>query len=390
MSAVTTADVTATVESAATDRDLRVRLLPADALEQAAAAWRATEQRCPHVPLAASWGWTGTWLRHYGDTVRARFVVIERDGAPCAVALLTRATRRTAGVPVRTLHLGTAGEPAADNVCVEYNDLLCVPGARDAALRALTRVIAADRGWDELRIDGTTDDALGARVAEATAGGRLLRRPEPSRYYDLTRPDAADDLASALPSGPRRRLRASLRAFAVRGALRVEWPEAPADALRILDELADRHQQRWQEAGEPGSFASDRFRAFHRQIVADGVAAGTAAVVRVRSGDDTVGCLYLLRDGDRALFYQSGLARFADNRLRPGLVAHALTMQACRERGFTAYDFLAGDARYKRDLATDHADLVWTRTQRPRLRLRGLAAARDLRDRTRPRVGGTT
>jgi CelD/BcsL family acetyltransferase involved in cellulose biosynthesis len=367
--------------------DVRVRMLPTDALEPVAAAWVAVEVRCPHVPLAASWAWTATWLRHYGDTVRARVAVVEHEGEPCAVALLTWATRRTASVPVRTLHLGTAGEPAADNVCVEYNDLLCVPGAREIALQALTRAIASDRGWDELRIDGGTDDALAARMADVTPGGRLLRRPEPSRYYDLTRPGLDADIASALPSGPRRRLRASLRAFAARGELRVEWPDDATGALAILDELAERHQRRWEEAGEPGSFASDRFRAFHRQLVAEGVGTGAAAVVRVRSGDDTVGCLYLLRDGDRALFYQSGLARFDDNRLRPGLVAHAMAMQACRERGFAAYDFLAGDVRYKRDLATDHADLVWTRMQRPRLRLRGLAVARDLRNRARPRSG---
>lgn len=371
---------TATVDDA-----VRIRLRAIDEIDAVADAWLGVEAACPHVPLAVSWSWTATWLRHYGEVVRPRFVVAERGGVPCAVALLVRSVERPARVPVRTLHLGTSGEPAVDNVCVEYNDLLCVPSARDAVLRELGTTFAADSRWDELRIDGTAGDALGAGLAQALPGTRRLADPQPSRYFDLTRPEPGMDIASALPSGPRRRLRASLRAFEALAPMRVEWPDDPSDAELLLDELVELHQRRWQDAGSPGSFASLRFRAFHRDLVRHGVADGTAAVVRVRCGLRTVGVLYLLRDGDRALFYQSGLAPFDDNRLRPGLVAHALTMQACRERGFTAYDFLAGDARYKRDLATDSQDLTWTRVQRPRLRLRGLDVARRLRNgRARP------
>lgn len=359
---------------------VRIRLCGLDAIDEVAEAWLRVEADCPRVPLAVSWSWTSTWLRHYADVVRPRFAIAERAGAPCAVALLVRSVERPARVPIRTLHLGTAGEPAVDNVCVEYNDLLCVPGARDAVLRALAASFAADARWDELRIDGTADDGIGAGLAAALPGTRRITSPHPSRYFDLTRPEPGMDLASALPSGPRRRLRASVRAFEAHAPLRVEWPEDPDDAELILDELVELHQRRWQDAGSPGSFASLRFRAFHRDLVRRGVADGSAAVVRVRCGARTLGALYLLRDGDRALFYQSGLAPFDDNRLRPGLVAHALTMEACRQRGFVAYDFLAGDARYKRDLATDSHDLTWTRVQRPRLRLRGLDIARRLRD----------
>lgn len=366
--------------TATTDGAVRIRLRGPESIDEVADAWRRVEADCPHVPLAVSWAWTATWLRHYGDVVHPRFVIAERAGVPCGVAMLVRSVERHARVPVRTLHLGTAGEPAVDNVCVEYNDLLALPDARGAVLRALAATFTADARWDELRIDGAAGDALGAGLADALPGTRRITSAHPSHYFDLTRPEPGADLASALPSGPRRRLRASVRAFEAHAPFQVEWPDDPNDAELLLDELVDLHQQRWQDAGSPGSFASLRFRAFHRDLVRRGVVDGTAAVVRVRCGLRTLGVLYLLLDGDRALFYQSGVAPSDDNRLRPGLVAHALAMQACRERGFAAYDFLAGDARYKRDLSTDVQELTWTRVQRPRLRLRGLDVARRLRD----------
>ncbi len=365
---------------------VRIRVLPLDAIDRVAVAWRQVEALCPQVPLMVSWDWTRTWLRHYGSAVDARFVIAERYGRPRAVALLCRSSPRYGPVRVPTLHLGTAGEPSGASVCVEYNDLLCVPGDRETIVRALAATIAADRWWHELRIDGADDATLGAQLAARTRDVRVRQDVRPSWYYDLGRPAPDADIASALESGPRRRVRAGLRAFAARGPLAVDWPTDPAEATSILAELVERHQRRWQDAGEPGAFASERFVGFHREIVRDGVATGAAAVLRARCGDETIGCLYLLRDGDRALFYQSGLATFDDNRLRPGVVAHALAMQACRERGFVAYDFLAGDARYKRELSTDRIDLTWTQGQRPRLRLRSLDVARQVRNRTRPRT----
>jgi CelD/BcsL family acetyltransferase involved in cellulose biosynthesis len=72
------------------------------------------------------------------------------------------------------------------------------------------------------------------------------------------------------------------------------------------------------------------------------------------------------------LFYQSGLARFEDRTITPGFVAFCLCMQACYERGFSEYDFLAGDSRYKRDLATGARQLVWATATRPAVRWRAM------------------
>jgi len=68
------------------------------------------------------------------------------------------------------------------------------------------------------------------------------------------------------------------------------------------------------------------------------------------------------------LFYQSGFAAFDDNKLKPGLVTHALCMQACRERGLTEYNFLAGESRYKQELATMEQELVWAVARQRRLK----------------------
>lgn len=314
-----------------------------------------------------SWAWTDSWLAHYGDVVGHRFVVAERDGEPRGIALLSSGARSP--LRPRTLHLGTAGEPRGTGVFVEGNRLLAVPEERAAFAGLVADAIEADSGWDRLMLDG---------VPPEDAEPLLERWPQATVRYDhcpvtdLT----GDDVLAALSSSRRRRLRATLRAF---GPLTLDWASDATEASAILEELIDLHQRHWQARGEPGAFASPRFAAFHRDAIRRLVPQGNAAIVRVRRGSETVGCLYGLVAGTRLLFYQGGLRSYDDNRLRSGQASHLLFMEACRERGLTTYDFLAPATRYKLELATDTATLAWAEVDRTRWRTRASQGARRLR-----------
>src|SRR5437016_4551344 len=48
------------------------------------------------------------------------------DGA-LGCCIMTRRVEYIRGIPVRRVYLNTAGENAADDVCVEYNDILAMP-----------------------------------------------------------------------------------------------------------------------------------------------------------------------------------------------------------------------------------------------------------------------
>ena len=346
----------------------RLRLLPQREHREAGRAWRALEQRLGAPLGPTSWAWTDTWLAHYGDVVAHRFAIAERAGEVEGVALLTRGAR--AGVRPRTLHLGTAGEPRGSGVFVEHNRLVALPETRDAFAAALSDTILGDAGWDRLVLDGVPlPDASALLQRWPLARVRLEECP----VMALT---GSDDVLDALSASRRRRMRATLRAF---GALQLEWPTDGGRAVAILDELIALHQADWRSRGRPGAFASPRFSAFHRAVVRRLAPAGGAAVVRVHRDGETVGCLYGLIAGTRLLFYQGGLRRYDDNRLRAGHAAHVLFMRACRARGLTHYDLLAPATRYKRELATESTLLAWAEVDRTRWRTRASHAGRRLR-----------
>ena len=89
------------------------------------------------------------------------------------------------------------------------------------------------------------------------------------------------------------------------------------------------------------------------------------------------------REG-RVAFYQSGFNYEDDNRLKPGLVTHALVVQSCIEQGYDVYDFLAGGPageRYKESLSTDASRLAWCVIRRPTIRNRVVSWLRSLKRR---------
>ncbi len=291
-----------------------------------------------------SWDWTGIWLARYGDVVSHRFVLAENDGGPCGIALVTEPASLGRLRPP-TITLGTAGEPRGASVFVENKPAGPPGGDRRAFAAGLMAELERDGHWQRLRFDGMT---LGD--VELLLDGRAAARwrTDESPVADLLAGEEHDVL-TALPASKRQRVRRALRHL---GALDAQWARSPAEADSMLDELIALHTARWHAEGRPGAFANPRFTAFHRELIARLLPTGRAALYRIRRDGETIGCLYGLVEGSRMLFYQGGLRRFEDNRLRVGIAAHALFMQACRDRGLSEYDFLAPAARYKNDLST--------------------------------------
>jgi CelD/BcsL family acetyltransferase involved in cellulose biosynthesis len=278
---------------------------------------------------------------------------------------------------IRSWHIGTAGESPADTVFVESNRLLVLPQYRQSFATALLRALHREKRWDELVLDGFVPEDADAMLS-ADPGLTAVRVASPTT--DLSLADQGGDVLAVLKATTRQKVRRSLRGF---GSVQTEWAADQLRALDILDDLATLHARRWQRAGRPGMFVSRRFNTFHRALIERLLPAGRAILFRARSDGHTIGCLYCLVDGDAVLFYQSGFEHFEDNHLKPGLLTHALCMQACWERGFRTYNLLAGNERYKHELATMQGVLVWALRRRRRPKLFVLEVVRRLRGRAR-------
>jgi CelD/BcsL family acetyltransferase involved in cellulose biosynthesis len=260
---------------------------------------------------------------------------------------------------VRTLHLGTAGEPDPDTVRVEYNRLLVAPADRLAFAAALLAAVrAAGIRYDALVLDGFAPEDI-EPFLQSEPAFRLSRRISHVVNLRAIR-DGGGSVGVALGRGTNYKIRRSRRRLEeAHGPLRIDWAATLDEAEDIFAEMVALHLARWDRSAAPAKFASPRFHAFHRDLVRRLFPRGGIALVRVSAGEVTVGCDYSLIERGRMLAYQWGLRQFEDTLISPGLVTAAVVMQAALERGLDEYDWLAGDVFYKRQLSTTTRQLIW-------------------------------
>ncbi len=356
------------------DGTLSLRRLGSEQAGEALDTWRLLEQQQQHTPLAASCLWTETWLRHFGDLVPHEFLIAESQGTPRGICLLTHGVGQSLGpLPLRSVHLGTAGEPDADSVCVEYNGLLTDDTARAAFSRQIIEHVEQDATWDQFQLDGFSPDEADA-LLQAIPTVDIERRP--SRFFDFQVAREADsEVLPLLGRSTRSNIRRRLRDY---GELTVEWVESLTQAEEVFSELVSLHQARWTAVGKPGVFASSRFHDFQLELLTHGLNEQRVVLFRVRQGDQTIGCLFLLVDRNRLLDYLSGFASFTKN-ASPGLIVHYLCMQEAHRRGYDAYDFLVGDLQHKRNLSNAQNELRWATWRRDRLKFRAADIVRRVK-----------
>ncbi len=307
--------------------------------------WQALADTAAATPFL-SWTWVGCLAaERFTDPV-----LVEQPGA---LALFNR--RRGAWF------LNESGDSRLDAVFTEHNGALGGADALPAILAAVRRQAR------KVVLSGIDDQGLAAVRA---AGGIIIglnTRAAPYATLDPARPHA-----DRLSRNTRAQLRRSDRSYAASGPLRAERAETVNQALDWLGCMLPLHEATWAARGIASAFAAAPVQRFHRALLARGVPTGEVDLLRIAAGSRVIGYLLNLRAHGRVHAYQSGFDYAAASpHEKPGLTCHYAAIERARALGDREYDVLAGDARYKRSLATGSRDLHWL-TWKPRPALFGL------------------
>lgn len=307
-----------------------------------------------------SWAWMENWLACLPRDQAPQLAVVHGIDGPVSAFFVRRIPLvRLRLVKSRALYFNVTGNQRLDNLWIEYNGLV----GRELAIGQIVDLLPDD--WDELFLPGLRPDAFGGLAEHVVRGFHVrIERTVPVHYVELARVRETGYL-KLLGGQTRSQVR---RAQREAGNLAVELAGDEAHALEIYGEMTDLHQTHWRGRGQPGAFADPWFDRFHRRLITQRFRHGEIQLVRLRNSAGTIGALYNFVHRGRVLQYQSGMAAFENKHLKPGFLAHTAAIEHSAKAGHEFYDFLAGDFRYKKSLATASTTLVWSRVQRQRLR----------------------
>ncbi len=309
------------------------------------ARWRDLEQRA-QASFFQTWSWTGCLAaERFTDPV-----LVEATDAGRTVALALFNRRRG------NLYLGESGDPALDCPYIEHNGVLAEFGRSEELTHDCLAAVAQS---SVLVLSGIDEPTL--RVIRRLAGQIWIAKRDDLPFLDLTaiRQSGSGYLATR-SANTRHQIRQSDRFYASLGPLTIRRPATLAEAHATLDTLAVLHQATWTARGKPGSFAQPFFARFHHALIDIAFPRDEIDLLTLAAGETTVGVLYNLRDGTGIRAYQSGFDyRAAGQRGKPGLACHHAAIQRALAQPVAVYDFLAGDARYKRSLASRSTPQYW-------------------------------
>jgi CelD/BcsL family acetyltransferase involved in cellulose biosynthesis len=345
---------------------IRIGLEPLTDVGRLQREWQALEAEAD-PSFFLSWGWVGCWLNHLPSGAKPWILRADDGGSTAGLAvLISKKARRRVFVQSLGLHLHETGEPRLDQLCIEHNGILARRDRAAEIVHACLRYLVDRNHWDEIVLSAVSSEYLNLLPGGARASTILWRKPMP--LVDLRALRTANrSYLSVISRDTRQQIRRAMRLYGQSGPLKAEAAVTLAQAEQFLASLVHLHQLRWERKGQSAVFADPLLLQFHRALVAARFPKGEIQLLRITAGSNPIGYLYNFRKDDRIFQYQCGFDFGSDNRLKPGLVSHALAIDYNLSAGASSYEFLMGDERYKTSLATHSRELVRVALQRRRL-----------------------
>jgi CelD/BcsL family acetyltransferase involved in cellulose biosynthesis len=313
--------------------------------------WDECLDRCPDASVFVTWDWLYRWWVHYGVNHSLRLVVARQQGRVVGLLpLYVRRERVLAGIPVRVLRpVGAGADTEPDYLGAVVDD---AHGAE--ALAALCRSVVADPSWDVMELTDFTEDSAFPAAMEAACreAGLPVRRLPWGRLPIARLPGTWNEYLATMTKDQRHNIRrARRRAIEECGGRLFNWEDAATLDVAI-DRLGELHRQRRKDLGTYHSFSTSEYVAFHRDVMHACHARGRLRLHCLELQGEIVAVNYCYVFRDEMALFQCGFDPNLE-RLRPGYVLVAWSIEQAITEGMRVFDFLRGDHAYKRIWARD-------------------------------------
>lgn len=321
-----------------------------------------------------AWSWIGNWLAQQSLPVY-QLRACKKDEI-YGLALFTLNETTTGTIQLR---LHKSGIEELDQVWIEYNDfLLRKENAESIRQDMLTHLVHQQEvPWDELYIDMTHQE-------NQFTHSELLKRTTLISIGFQTdfRRLQGKALIESFSKNTQKQLLRSQKLLSKQGNINLIVESNEQQKLTCLQAIAHLHQIQWQHSQWGSGFNNDKFVEFHQKLITE----PNSVVVKLMLDEQPLAYGYYLCCNDKVDFYLSAMKKSKDNRIKVGLVLHWLAMEHFFEQGARVYDFLAGDARYKRSLSNIEYEMHSICLYKPRMKLKILQAIRRIKNKMKQRV----
>ncbi len=298
-----------------------------------------------------SWQWIGNWL----DLVTDKVFLVEayREDEIVGLGFFVEKTRKVFGcISIKQWWLHRTGIQQQDQIWLEYNDFLLDEACSVAVRGKMIKAIADfDQSVKEVIIGLSADDRLehfshSFAKLDFTAASTV----ETNGYLASLSCSKEGYLRETLSKNTRNQISRSKKLLQSQGTLTFAVISDPDMLSELYPKIARIHIDKWQATNEGSGFSNPLFESFHNSIALQNTNE-TVQIAVLTLNEEELGYLVNFVYNNKVYFYLSALQQCADNKIKIGLTLHSEAIRYYAEKGIESYDFLGGDARYKKSLS---------------------------------------
>ena len=355
-----------------------------EGLREQAGAWRELALVADVDPLGNDFDWVVAHVDAFGDS-RDVLGWTLTDASQRPVAILPFKLEPKRGL----LSLSRAFITHDGTFDSEYLDVILRPGYERASIEMMLDLLSSKRAIDCVVLTGIPSESATLEHLRPLLDKRKLPRRErdfPACATPL--PESFKDYLKALKSRIRSKIRSSIRKVEETGAELV-WSEDASTLGAELETLFELHQKRWIAAGESGSFADERRRAFYNSLAPHFLGKGQLSFARLERDGQILACQFGATVGSTYYQIQEGFDPDQAD-LRVGTALRGMMIDELIQRGVRSYDFMAGIGNHKTDWGAVPRPCTTVAFALPRLRARLAYRLREFLDRQNPEPQSVT
>lgn len=313
--------------------------------------WLVLQEKS-HQSCFLNWNWISAWLNTSSD-ITTQFVVVRatQNDKTIGLAIFSTKSKRTFyGKSLKQLWLNRTGCETKDQVWIEHNDFL-VASSDSANIRKLmfNSLLAQTDLWDEIFIGLSPLHVTNAFQQEHHFTRELISSP--SFDADISKYATLSDYLQSLSKNTRSQINRSKRGLESLGELELSLAQTESDKKQYLSEISALHIEKWGPTIHGSGFNNPIFVDFHQNILINDQSNQYTRLYRLRHNGKSLGYVYLLINSNTWSFYLSAIEFHEDPKIKVGLLLHSMIIEQAIAVGVKTYDFLAGEAQYKKSLS---------------------------------------
>lgn len=302
-----------------------------------------------------SWKWIGSWLETIGNDQQVYVVKAIQNKLIVGLGVFVEHNViRHNLIPSKQWFLHRTGQEEKDQIWIENNGfLLCEKNKNHVNNAMWQHLLTQKSGVDEFIVNLVKNSPDMNYDISVNNYQNFKQQQELGYKIVLTNFSSLDDYLSSLSKNTRQQINRSIKLIKQQGELKFTPTKKSKEQIQLLEKAKHWHIQKWKNTLTPSGFENKIFCQFHNHLLNNMHPTATTLAASLNLNEEVIGAIYCFAENKNMYFYLSSIKPIENNKIKLGLVMHILMIEWLILQGntYSEYDFLAGDAQYKRSLS---------------------------------------